>query len=51
MAKFPELSIDQTPKYNKMLTRQNNSVLSKMYANVTWLLLGIVLIVGGIKVI
>ncbi len=51
MNRFPELRVDQTPKYNKMLNLQNSSVLSRLYANISWLLLGLVVLVGGIKLI
>ena len=51
MDQFPEMYIDQTPKYNKMLSKQDQSLLSKIYSNGVWLMLGLIIIIGGLKMI
>jgi len=48
LTQFPALQQDQTPKYNKMSLLLKDNLLEKIYSNLMYIILGIVVLYAGI---
>ncbi len=48
LQKFPNLIVDQKPKYNKMKALSEKNLLSKLAANYMWLILLAIILISGI---
>jgi len=47
VSEFNDLKVDQTPKYNKMGSLIQESILGKLYKNIMWIIFGVIILIAA----